>query len=107
MVGQLAPIRLRGLMMGIWMMITGIAAIFSDFFSKMALGTSGTINPLTTNASYSHTFSLLGWSSIAAAVLLLLLTPFVAKLTKERLNKNHPDEERDESDDSLARNVVS
>ena len=88
MVGQLAPVKLRGLMMGIWMMITGIAAIFSDYFSKLALGTSGMTDPLTTNASYSETFNLLGWSSIAAAVVLLLLTSFIAKLTKERAQKH-------------------
>lgn len=84
MVGQLAPVKLRGLMMGIWMMITGIAAIFSDFFSKMALGASNTIDPLITNAGYSHTFGLLGWSSIGVAVLVLMLTPFISKLTQER-----------------------
>src|SRR5690606_26086096 len=64
MVGQLAPLRLRGLMMGIWMMITGVAAILSDHFSKLALGGSESISPLATNASYSHTFGLLGWSAI-------------------------------------------
>ncbi len=38
MVGQLAPVHLRGLMMGVWLMITGVSAILSDHFSKMALG---------------------------------------------------------------------
>jgi len=87
MVGQLAPIKLRGLMMGIWMMITGIAAIFSDYFSKLALGTTGLADPLSTNASYSQTFNFLGWSSIIAAIILLALTSFVSKLTKERADK--------------------
>lgn len=95
MVGQLAPVKLRGLMMGIWMMITGIAAIFSDFFSKMALGTSGAVDPLITNASYSHTFGLLGWASIGVAVLVFLLTPFISKLTQERLNRKTLDEDND------------
>ena len=84
MVGQLAPLRLRGLMMGMWMMITGIAAILSDHFSKMALGSTESIDPLVTNASYSHTFGMLGWSAIAIGVALFIVTPVVARLTHEK-----------------------
>ena len=99
MVGQLAPVKLRGLMMGMWMMITGIAAIFSDFFSKMALGTTGAVDPIATNAGYSHTFGMLGWSSIAVAALVLVLTPFIAKLTKESMNRKNQDEDQDDLQD--------
>jgi proton-dependent oligopeptide transporter, POT family len=84
MVGQLAPLRLRGLMMGMWMMVTGIAAIFSGVFSKMALGTTDSIHPLVSNASYSHTFGLLGWSSIAAGIVLFALIPAITRLTQEK-----------------------
>lgn len=87
MVGQLAPVRLRGLMMGVWMMITGIAAILSDHFSKMALGDTISTDPLVTNSSYSHTFGMLGWSSIAVGVVLLVAVPFVSRLTQERKRK--------------------
>lgn len=83
MVGQLAPLHLRGLMMGTWMMIAGVAAILSDHFSKMALGSALSINPLVTNASYSHTFNMLGWSAIIAGIILFLSIPLVAKLTQE------------------------
>ncbi|VVC75711.1 Dipeptide and tripeptide permease A [Aquicella siphonis] len=88
MVGQLAPLRLRGLMMGMWMMVTGIAAILSDQFSKIALGSTESTNPLFTNASYSHTFGMLGWSAIAAGALLFILIPVVARLTQERKAAN-------------------
>lgn len=84
MVGQLAPIRLRGLMMGMWMMITGVAAILSDHFSKMALAGNESTNPLLTNASYSHTFGLLGWSAIIVGTVVFILIPFITKLTHER-----------------------
>lgn len=84
MVGQLAPLHLRGLMMGMWMMVTGIAAILSDQFSKVALGTTDSIAPLLTNVSYSHTFGLLGWSAIGMGILLFMFTPFVVRLTQER-----------------------
>lgn len=86
MVGQLAPIRLRGLMMGIWMMITGVAAIMSDYFSKMALGTTDSTSPLLTNASYSHTFSLLGWGAIGTGFALFVFVPLVTRLTYEKKN---------------------
>lgn len=86
MVGQLAPLKLRGLMMGMWMMVTGIAAIFSGVFSKMALGTSDSINPLVSNASYSHTFGILGWSSIAVGVVMFAFIPMITRLTHEKKN---------------------
>jgi proton-dependent oligopeptide transporter, POT family len=95
MVGQLAPIRLRGLMMGMWMMITGVAAILSDYFSKMALGSFETTDPLITNASYGHTFGLLGWSAIASGILLLILVPFVSRLTQEKRMMNLKEQEND------------
>lgn len=87
MVGQLAPLRLRGLMMGVWMMITGIAAILSDHFSKMALGDTISTDPLITNASYSHTFGMLGWSAIGVGIVLLISVPLISRLTHEKKAK--------------------
>jgi POT family proton-dependent oligopeptide transporter len=84
MVGQLAPIHLRGLMMGMWMMVTGIAAILSDQFSKIAIGTTASVDPLLTNAGYSHTFSVLGWSAISVGMILFLFVPIIVKLTQEK-----------------------
>ncbi len=84
MVGELAPVHLRGLMMGTWMMTTGLAAILSDYFSKMALGTTASLSPLLTNHNYSDTFGLLGWSAIATGVVLLICVPMISKLTHEK-----------------------
>lgn len=84
MVGQLAPMRLQGLMMGTWLMITGVAATMSDYFSKMALGTEHLTDPLLTNGSFSHTFALLGWTSISVGIVLLLVTPLMKRLIHER-----------------------
>jgi len=83
MVGQLAPRKLQGLMMGTWMMITGVAATLSAYFSKMALGSSA-VDPLISNASYSHTFGLLGWTSIGIGVALIVAIPFILRLTQEK-----------------------
>lgn len=84
MIGQLAPLHLRGLMMGIWMMITGVAAILSNYFSKVALGSTIAIDPLTTNANYSHTFNLLGFTAIAIGFILFAFIPLIARLTQEQ-----------------------
>lgn len=84
MVGELAPLHLRGLMMGTWMMLTGIAATLSNYFSNMALGTTLSVDPLSTNAGYSHTFGMVGWVSIFAGGFLFVCIPLVARLTQER-----------------------
>lgn len=84
MIGQLAPIKLRGIMMGIWLMNIGIAAILSDRFSKIALGNTNSIDALITNVSYSRTFSLLGWSAIGIGTLLFILIPMILRLTQEK-----------------------
>lgn len=82
-VGQLAPKDWRGFMMGVWMMITGIAITLSDYFSKVALGNTTSTDPLITNSSYSHTFGWLGWGSIAVGLLVLLMMRMINRLTQE------------------------
>lgn len=84
MIGQLAPVHLQGVMMGTWMMITGVSATLSGYFSNMALGSSTVTDPLLTNPSFSHTFNLLGWTSIATGVGLCFLVPFLLRLTQEK-----------------------
>ena len=106
MVGQLAPLHLRGLMMGMWMMITGIAAISSDHFSKMALGSAISTDPLVTNASFSHTFGILGWTAIAAGVVLLVAVPIVTRLTHEKKNNLRSGEGREINMESLEQEMA-
>ena len=84
MVGQLAPPRLQGLMMGTWMMTAGVAATIAAYFSKLMLGNTQSLDPLVTNASFSHTFNGLGWGTIAIGILLLILRPFILHLTQEK-----------------------
>lgn len=84
MIGQLAPFNLRGLMMGTWMMVIGVSAILSDHFSKVALGLAESTDPLITNASYSHTFGMLGWSSIIISGILFTAAPVIARLAQEK-----------------------
>lgn len=105
MVGQLAPLHLRGLMMGMWMMITGIAAILSDHFSKVALGSAISTDPLVTNANYSHTFGMLGWSAIAAGIVLLIAVPLVSRLTHEKKH-SHGEEGREINMETLEQELA-
>jgi POT family proton-dependent oligopeptide transporter len=89
MVGQLAPERLQGLMMGTWLMISGVASTLSGKFSEMGLGNTSLPNPLATNASFSHAFMTLGIMSIAGSLVLFCLVPFLVKLVREP--KQHVD----------------
>lgn len=83
MVGQLAPEKLQGLMMGTWMMITGVAATLSGMFSQMGVGSNSIANPLATNGSFSHAFIILGSMSIVGSLVLFCLVPFLIKLVRE------------------------
>jgi len=84
MVGQLIPSKLQGLAMGAWLMVTGVAATLSNYFSQLALGTSEKTDPLLTNASYSSTFLQLGIYSIVGSIVLLFLKSFLHKLIQEK-----------------------
>ncbi|PRC94770.1 peptide MFS transporter [Solimicrobium silvestre] len=83
MIGRMAPRQYQGIMMGSWMLITGVASLFAGDFSGMIPEPSaGT--PLTTNADYSHLFSQLGWGTVAVGVVLVVLIPFLRKLIKDK-----------------------
>lgn len=86
MVGQLIPSRLQGLAMGAWLMVTGVAATLSNYFSQMALGSTETKNPLITNASYSSIFLQLGIYAIIGGIILFFLRPFLHKLIQEKFS---------------------
>lgn len=81
MVGQLTPLNFRGFFMGYWLTCIGMGAIFAGYFSKFALGNMHTTNPLITNLSFSHSFNLLGWSTIGIGFCLLFFTPLLKRWT--------------------------
>ena len=94
MIGRLAPTKYQGVMMGTWMLATGIASILSSDFSGMVPeAADGTA--VTTNPTYSHVFSLLGWGSVAVGIVLFVLIPFMRKLitngpSKETTSADNP-----------------
>lgn len=84
MVGQLIPPKIQALAMGAWLMVTGVAATLSNYFSQTALGNTSSENPLITNATYSAAFLKLALCSIAGSIVLLFLRSFLHKLIQEK-----------------------
>ena len=83
MIGKLAPRQYQGIMMGSWMLVSGLASLFAGDFSGMVPEANGN-TALSTNPSYSALFAQLGWGSTAVGVLLVFLIPFLRKLIKDK-----------------------
>lgn len=83
MVGRLAPLKYQGVMMGAWMLVTGVASIMSSYFSSFIPEASAG-NAAATNPVYSKIFGSLGWSSVAVGVLLVLLIPILRRLISDK-----------------------
>lgn len=79
MIGKLAPRQHQGLMMGAWMLVTGLASVFAGDFSSMvpepSEGSAATTNPV-----YSKLFVELGCGSLIVGVVLIFMIPFLRKL---------------------------
>jgi len=82
MIGKLAPRQYQGIMMGAWMLITGLASLFANDFSAMIPEATG--SPASTNAAYFTLFSRLGWGSVAVGVALVALIPFLQRLIRDK-----------------------
>jgi len=80
MVGRLIPRKQQGLMMGVWMMTSGIAAIASSYISNDAIGSQSLANPITTNPGFVSSFNHIGYTSIVAGIVLIILTPWLNKM---------------------------
>ena len=83
MVGRLAPQRYQGVMMGSFMLITGLASLFAGDFSGMAPDGEGR-SALQTDAAYSSLFGYLGLGSMAVGVVMVMLIPFLRRLIRDR-----------------------
>ncbi len=79
MIGKIAPRQYQGVMMGAWMLVTGLASLFAGDFSGMVPDASeGTA--LETNHAYSTLFAQLGCGSVVVGVALIVLIPFLRRL---------------------------
>jgi proton-dependent oligopeptide transporter, POT family len=97
MIGKLAPSKYQGVMMGTWMLVSGLASLFAGDFSGMVPEPTGT-TAIATNPEYSKLFSRLGWGSFIAGVVLIALIPLLRKLIQDS-----PTSSRHESDQATTR----
>jgi POT family proton-dependent oligopeptide transporter len=86
MIGKLAPRKYQGIMMGSWMLVTGLASLFAGDFSGMIPEPAGT-TPLATDPAYASLFAKLGGGSLLVGIALVVLIPFLRKLIH---NKDTP-----------------
>jgi POT family proton-dependent oligopeptide transporter len=82
MIGKLAPSKYQGVMMGTWMLVTGLASLFAGDFSGMVPEPTGT-TASATNPDYSKLFSRLGWGSFLAGLALMALIPLLRRLIQD------------------------
>ena len=83
MIGKLAPKQYQGVMMGSWMLVTGLASLFAGDFSGMIPEPTGT-TAVATNPEYVKLFAELGAGSLVVGVALVVLIPFLRKLITDK-----------------------
>ena len=83
MIGKLAPKQYQGVMMGSWMLVTGLASLFAGDFSGMIPEPKGT-TAVATNPEYVKLFGALGVGSLVVGVALVLLIPFLRRLITDK-----------------------
>lgn len=86
MVGALVPNSLQGVMMGMWMLATGVGATLSSYSSNWMTSGQETSLPLATNSGYSDVFLNLGLFALAASLLLFLLVPKLRQWITDKKN---------------------
>ncbi len=83
MIGKLAPKQYQGVMMGSWMLWTGLASLFAGDFSGMIPEPKGT-TALATNPEYAQLFGALGVGALVVGIALVLLIPLLRKLITDK-----------------------
>ena len=83
MIGKLAPKRYQGVMMGSWMLVTGLASLFAGDFSGMIPEPAGN-TAFVTNPEYAKLFGALGAGSLVVGIALVVLIPFLRKLITDK-----------------------
>jgi POT family proton-dependent oligopeptide transporter len=83
MIGKLAPRQYQGIMMGSWMLVTGLASLFAGDFSGMIPEPAGN-TAVATNPGYAKLFAELGAGSLAIGIALVVLNPFLRKLITDK-----------------------
>src|SRR5689334_11051246 len=90
MIGKLAPRQYQGIMMGSWMLWTGLASLFAGDFSGMIPNPVGS-TPAATNDGYARLFTELGVITFFVGSGLVVLIPLLRKLITDKA-EDIPDE---------------
>ena len=89
MIGRIAPNHLQGLLMGTWMMVSGVSAAIAQYFSN-AMVTSESVNPLLSNTDFQHVFNQLTIWAFLGGVLLFLLSGILRTFMNESPSRTAP-----------------
>lgn len=79
MIGRIAPPELQGLLMGTWMLVTGVAASLSHYLSN-AMTKIESVDPLLTNEDFLKVFKQLSLWALTTAALLYFIAPKIKTL---------------------------
>ncbi|HAU1150800.1 TPA: peptide MFS transporter [Legionella pneumophila] len=82
MIGRIAPLKLQGILMGTWMMVSGVSASLSQYFSNAMVQTQAT-DPLITNSDYLHVFCQMGLWALVGGIFLYLIAGKIKNLIDE------------------------
>ena len=83
MIGKLAPRQYQGIMMGSWMLVTGLASLFAGDFSGMIPEPNAT-TAVVSNPEYVKLFAALGTGSLVVGIALVVLIPFLRRLITDK-----------------------
>ncbi|KTD65353.1 peptide MFS transporter [Legionella spiritensis] len=92
MIGRIAPVKLQGVLMGTWMMVSGVAASLSHYFSNAMVKTQS-VDPLITNPDYLHVFNQLGLWAIAGAIFLYCIAGKIRSFMEDKAESDEQDME--------------
>ncbi|MFG6488130.1 peptide MFS transporter [Roseateles sp. BYS78W] len=80
MIGRLAPKQYQGVMMGSWMLVTGLASLFAGDFSGVVAQPVDGGAALATNPAYTTLFTQLAVGSLVTGAALFGLRPWLRRL---------------------------
>ncbi|MGH8150071.1 MAG: MFS transporter, partial [Steroidobacteraceae bacterium] len=80
MVSRYVSPAVRGLMMGAWLLASGIAQYLGSSVANYASVPVGSARPSETLPLYTHLFWVLGWVAVAGMVAALALLPLMRRL---------------------------
>ncbi|HAT1815653.1 oligopeptide:H+ symporter [Legionella pneumophila serogroup 1] len=88
MIGRISPPQLQGVLMGTWMMVSGVSASISHYFSN-AMTKGESINPLLSNGDYLLVFNQLGMWALLGAAFLYLIAKRIKPVIEHKADSEH------------------